>query len=588
MAHGPAPRPLAGDRLRRLRGLKARLAFILGVVLVPALLYSVWQAVNAYTDRQAQQAQAVSSLLRLIAGYETEFLERTRTLLLRLAALPEVGGIAQPACGELLRRERQRGTDYHNFVAADREGTIRCSSSEGLIGQPLDPRSLEQLRRGAAFAVSEVMERPVGSGQTMVAVVPIQHPEEGGFGGALAAFINLQSFQRVIDGIELPAGGVAYLVDGEGRALAETSPGYPAAADGTADRGLLRRLLQNPAEPVTVQGMDGVRRDYHAAEVAGGDLFVIAGIPSLPRFAWLQRELVIGVFAPTLMLALAMVTVWIATDYLVIRHLRTLGAAARAYSRGELDLRLDFAAAPAEFQELAHTLARMAARVRRREEELRASLAQKDLLLREVHHRVKNNLQVVTSLLNLRAQRLQAPAARDAVRQAQMRIAAMTLVHRKLYETDDIQTIELGGLLEELCAMLEEMNDSGRATVLLSVKAQPAVVLPDQAIPIALLVTEAVSNAFRHAFPGVASGRVDVRLACSGPRARLVVADDGIGLAGGEGGSGGMGATLMRMLAKQIRGALSLKEDGGTRVELEFPLPELRAQPLPAAAEPVA
>ena len=282
------------------------------------------------------------------------------------------------------------------------------------------------------------------------------------------------------------------------------------------------------------------------------------------------------------MLGLAMATIWIATDYLVIRHVRTLGVAARAYSRGELDLRLDFATAPTEFQELAHTLARMASQVRSREGELKASLAQKDLLLREVHHRVKNNLQIVTSLLNLRAQRLESPLARDAVRQAQMRIAAMTLVHRKLYETDDIQEVDLAGLLADLCGMLEEVNDTHAGDVELAVAAEPASVAPDRAIPLALLVTEAVSNAFKHAFPDGASGRIEVRLEHDERGMRLTVADDGVGL-GSPRRPEGMGVTLMRMLAKQVGGALSVIEGKGTRLELAMPLLDAsRVRPTPA------
>lgn len=568
---------------RRLKGLKARLALILGIVLVPALVYSFWQALEAYADRRAQRTVAVSTMLRVIASYEDEFFQRTRTLLLRLAAEPDVRDARAPACAERLIEARNRGSDYLNFVVIGRDGVGRCGSAPELL-LPLGDRGFfRELAAGAPFAISDVMPRRLGRGDTVVVGVPLRG-EDRAFAGALAVSIDLNSFQRAIDTIDLPPGGVAYLVDGRGRVLIEPSHGRPDGREAPEPE-LLARLRGNPEAAITASSADGVRRDYHVARIAGGDLFVIAGIPAAPRFAWAQRELVIGVFAPTLMLALAMVTIWIASDYLVTRHVRTLAVAARAYSRGELDQRLDFAAAPAEFRDLAHVLARMAGRVRRREDELRASLAEKDLLLREVHHRVKNNLQIVTSLLNLRAQRLRAPEARDAVRQAQTRVAAMTLVHRRLYETDNIRTIDLAGLLEDVGAMLEETGDGhrgGEGAIQLAVAAEPAEVVPDQAIPLALLVTEAVSNAFRHAFPPGRPGRIEVRLTRAGQIARLVVADDGVGLAGGD-GTGGMGVTLMRMLAKQVGGVLVLAEAGGTRIELEFPV-----APAGGAAKPTA
>jgi two-component sensor histidine kinase len=571
VASAEPPRPPTGGERRWLSGLKARMAFVLGIVLVPALLYSCWQALEAYRDRRAQQAQTVDAALNVIASYEAEFFDKTRTLLLRLAAEPAIRRAEQPACTERLIEARNRTWDYLAFAVVDAEGRAVCTSLPDLLRSFGDQVFFQQLRDGRQFVTSEVLPRRNGKAETMMVGVPLREPATGAFTGAVLVGINLQSFQRAIDSIRLPSGGVAYLIDGEGRLLAE-----PPATDGVERQGavgpeLFARLFEHPRDGVAALAADGVRRDHYMTGIAGGDLFVVVGLPSPPRFSWLQRELVIGIFAPTLMLALAVVTIWIASDYLVTRHVRTLTVAARAYSRGELDLRLDLASAPQEFQELARTLARMADRIHRREDELRASLQQKELLIREIHHRVKNNLQIVTSLLNLRAQRLPSPAARDAVRQAQMRIGALALAHRSLYQRDDIQEIELHELLSELCGMLQEVNEADHTAVQLSVEAEPTRIPADQAIPLALLVTEAVSNAFRHAFRPERDGHIEVRLTNHGQRVHLVVADDGVGLADSKEG-GGMGVTLMHMLAKQLGGHLSVIETAGTRLEVDFPL----------------
>ncbi|MEK0085136.1 sensor histidine kinase [Benzoatithermus flavus] len=586
-----APTPI-GREHRWPAGLKARMAFILAVVLIPALLYSCWQAVEAYRDRREQQAAAVSTMLRIIASYEADLFDKTRMLLQRLAIEPAIQRTEQPACTERLIEARNRSPEYFDFVVLDADGTGVCSSARELLGPSSDQGGyFRRLRDGAGFAISDVFPRRTGSGKTIVAAVPLRSPTASGpFSGAVAVSINPQSFQRAVDSIDLPPGGIAFLVDGKGEPLLPLTrerQGVPALPSSE----LFAELAGQGEGGITAEGADGIRRDYYLAKIAGDDLFVVVGVPSLPRFAWLQRELVIGVFAPTLMLALAVVTIWTASDYLVIRHVRTLGVAARAYSRGELDLRLDLASAPQEFQELARTLARMASRIHRREEELRASLEQKELLLREVHHRVKNNLQIVQSLLNLHAQRLQSPRARDAVRQTQMRVGALVLVHRNLYENDDIQEIDLGSFLPELCSMLEEVNAADHAAVQLSVVAESVRVLADQAIPLALLVTEAVSNAFRHAFRDEQGGHVEVGLAREGERVRLVVADNGSGFAAADDG-GGMGITLMHMLAKQLGGSLVVAEATGIRLTLDFPLREGRTQSrsgkIPATGEATA
>lgn len=567
------------------------MAFILGVVLVPALLYSFWQAVDAYRERHAQQSAIITSALRVIASYESEFFDKTRTLLNRLAREPAIRNAAlrnaeQPACNDRLVEARSQTWDYNNFVVLNATGEGVCSSSNSLLGSLPDRTYLARLRAGEDFVVTNVVERLTTTGRTIVAVVALREEGTRTFAGALAVGINLQTFQTAVNRLDLPAGGVAYLVDGRGRILIEPPAIARDAADAAAYQSLFRQLLAMPGTEITARGPDGIQRDYFLANLAGEDVHVVVGVPSLRPFAWLQRDLVIGIFAPTLMLALAVVAIWIASDYLVNRHVRTLAAAARAYSLGELDLQLDFSAAPEEFQELAQTLARMAKRIQRREDELRASLAQKELLLREVHHRVKNNLQIVTSLLNLRAQRLHSPVARDAVRQAQMRISALALVHRNLYQTEEIQVIELQEFVTELCGLIEEIHDTGEASVQLSVSAEPMQLLTDQATPLALLLTEAVSNAFKHAFPEGKSGTIEVQLRREGDRARLIVSDDGVGLPGGDEAAGGMGVTLMRMLAKQLGGSLTLVEGAGTRLEVEFPLTRHKSPIKGAGATP--
>jgi two-component sensor histidine kinase len=325
-----------------------------------------------------------------------------------------------------------------------------------------------------------------------------------------------------------------------------------------------------------------------------------------PRWTWLGRELVLGLLVPVLTLALAVIAIWIATDYLVNRHVQALAAAARDYAAarhagGGGGGHAGWPAlsdAPAELRDLAAVLADTTGELGAREAELEASLRHKELLLREVHHRVRNNLQVVTSLLNLRAQAAAAasPAARDALIEAQARVKALALVHRDLYEGDEPGAVELRSLLGELCALLED-TVSGRLTgaaaavdVAVRVELAPARVAVDRAVPVALFLTEALSNALRHAFPGDGSGgTVSVRLVRdeAAGTAALTVEDDGIGLGSlplgagrvdgpGRAAAGGLGMTLMRMLAGQAGGPAPLgpaREDGtGTRVGLDFPL----------------
>lgn len=207
--------------------------------------------------------------------------------------------------------------------------------------------------------------------------------------------------------------------------------------------------------------------------------------------------------------------------------------------------------------------------------QIERALAEKTALLDEVHHRVKNNLQVVSSLLNLQS-RNATPEAQALLAESQRRVRAMALIHQLLYERHDFSEVDLGVYLERLAALLRESMLRGRSAMRLRIDCQAPVLLDLQrAVPCGLLVNELVTNAIKHAFPGDRSGEVLVALqhdADGAGAGRIIVADDGIGLpahlAPGEGSS--IGFQLVPLLVDQLQGTLSLVREGGTRFEIVF------------------
>jgi two-component sensor histidine kinase len=222
------------------------------------------------------------------------------------------------------------------------------------------------------------------------------------------------------------------------------------------------------------------------------------------------------------------------------------------------------------------------ARVRERTRHLLDVLADKDALLREVRHRVRNNLQVVISLLRARQRRVRAPEARAALEDSIGRVHALALVEDEVYGDQSAAEVDMAGYLARLCAHLAEIHgDGGRVTV--RVEVDPVSLDLDRAVPIGLVAHELVGNAFRHAFPGGRSGRIVVTL---GPmadgRAELTVRDDGIGApAALEGLPAGAGLRLAAHVAGQSGGALAIDSGtpGGTTCRLRFPLRPSRPVP---------
>jgi len=201
-----------------------------------------------------------------------------------------------------------------------------------------------------------------------------------------------------------------------------------------------------------------------------------------------------------------------------------------------------------------------------------AALAQRDLLLQEVYHRVKNNLQVIDSILVLQARRLSDPAAKSAFSSLRKRVYALGLVHHQLMGSADLQTFDVAPFLLELTSNLVEGGAAG--PVNLRVSAVPLNVGLDFAIPLGLLVTELVTNSLKHAFP-TGKGNVEVALTRSDDGGlALVVSDDGAGYDCSEGApgelSGGLGATIIKGLVHQLKATMNVRSANGTRSEVRM------------------
>jgi two-component sensor histidine kinase len=205
---------------------------------------------------------------------------------------------------------------------------------------------------------------------------------------------------------------------------------------------------------------------------------------------------------------------------------------------------------------------------------LRAALAEKEVLLREIHHRVKNNLQVVSGLLTLQA-RNAPPALKLHFQESLERIRAMGRVHEQLYRADDASSFAVDGLIRDICEDLGQIYGAARERVACRVEARrPVHVTLDSATPLALIVNEVISNAFKHAFPGDRRGEIAVTLDEGDSGMTLEIRDDGVGLPTGapEHRPPSMGLRLVELLTRQLDATASWRSGGGTTFSLVLPL----------------
>jgi PAS domain S-box-containing protein len=206
-------------------------------------------------------------------------------------------------------------------------------------------------------------------------------------------------------------------------------------------------------------------------------------------------------------------------------------------------------------------------------ETTQATLKEKEVLLKEVHHRVKNNLQVITSLLNLQLNVITNKETRELIRESQNRVRSMALIHEKLYQAENVGQIDLEDYLRSLTRDL--FRSYGVGGVNLKLEVEEIKVDVDTAIPCGLIVNELVSNALKYAFPLGKEGQVHLKVAkVSRQQAAMSVSDNGIGLPGELAGysSNTLGFQLVHMLVKQLRGTLDVVRNGGTTFMITFPL----------------
>ena len=208
------------------------------------------------------------------------------------------------------------------------------------------------------------------------------------------------------------------------------------------------------------------------------------------------------------------------------------------------------------------------------EEQIKNSLQEKETLLREIHHRVKNNLQIISSLLYLQSSSLRDPAARQALKESQDRVHSIGLVHEQLYRSSNFSAIDFGEHLKELTANIAGSYGTTNPRVRVETELESGAVDLDLAIPVSLIFNEILTNAFKHAFPGERAGKIQIAFHRDGSDNMILrVSDDGVGLPENLDwkNASSLGLQIVRNLTEQIHGELYAQSAAGvTTFQLSF------------------
>jgi two-component sensor histidine kinase len=210
--------------------------------------------------------------------------------------------------------------------------------------------------------------------------------------------------------------------------------------------------------------------------------------------------------------------------------------------------------------------------ITQKNEQLQHLLTEKEWLLKEIHHRVKNNLQIVMSLLNSQSAYIDNGPALTAIHDSQHRVHAMSLIHQKLYNTDNLSAIDVPSYIRELVSYLVDSFDLGQR-VRFELAIETLEMDVSQAVPLGLILNEAITNAIKYAFPDERSGVISISLAnSSSNHYLLVISDNGIGIPAGQTTRkpGSLGMSLMAGLSEDLDGDFSIENNNGTVIKISF------------------
>jgi len=214
------------------------------------------------------------------------------------------------------------------------------------------------------------------------------------------------------------------------------------------------------------------------------------------------------------------------------------------------------------------------------QEKITSSLHEKEVLLKEIHHRVKNNLQIIISLLNLQSDYIKDEQTLKAVTDGQNRVRSMALVHEKFYQSEEVAEINFEEYTQKLCRFLYQSYGNGSDRIKINIESDPDIAFDmDTAMPCGLLLNEIVSNSYKYAFPDERNGEIAIEFRRPAhQRIRMIIRDNGIGLPEGFSvdSAESLGMQLVQALTNQLDGKLDVTNSkNGTRFEIEFTYPKI-------------
>lgn len=535
--------------------LGVRLGMVIGLALLPVGLMAVFQASDLLAEARARSEAALAGETLRAVRPKLALIKRAQGAAEALAAMRSGAG-----CSALSRMIDGGAFVFAGYYATDGRAVCHAGGAPGTL---VGTEALGAVLTGTGAALSVLR----GNGE--ISVLVALHPELDA-GGVVTGFVAVSP--REGGQVAAEERGTAsqafslFVFDRTGEVLSRTSAPEEAASLLPAGR-RLEDLTASDVATFTADSAGGAGRAYSLVRLVEGELFALGTWPE-ERSGLVALRALPPLLFPALMWSISLIAAWFAAEVLVAQHIRRLRSAITDFAGGNRVVRaLDLRHAPKEIREAGEAFGKMTDSILHDEAELEDMLREKEVLLREVHHRVKNNLQLIASIVNMQLRHTRSEEARTIMRSLQERMVSLATVHNGLYQTADLAAIGGETLLRGIIDQVMRNAQIRGQRVAVESHLAPVILSLDQAVPLALLLTEALSNALAHASTADGSPpRVTVSFQLEKPQeAVLEVANSASGASvAGLGDTGtGIGTQLLRGFTKQLNGEFRREFAGG-------------------------
>ncbi|TNE94364.1 sensor histidine kinase [Thioclava sp. L04-15] len=557
--------PIRDRKRRRLvsfDGLGVRLALMLAVALFPLLIIAILQSTSVVREAQARsEAALMGETMRAVAG-ETRVIQHAQDAARVLAntVQPLVGNA--DACSRWMREIAQAFPSFSLVAFIPDSGKMTCSNTRqayDFAGQDIYERISKS--KTTTFFVNR--QAPV-SGTSVLGVAQPVFNNVGQHIGIVAISMLHTELSLAEDGPKLADDRplVIMTFDREGTILTSSDGLSNTQSHLPADRSL-KLLAQAGAVTFSGDSNRGNERVYSVVELVPDELYALGSWPAQAASALSPFADISPVLFPALMWAASLLVAYFAMQKLVIGHVRKLSRALSNFATGSRIVgKLDLSGAPSEIRDLAEAYDRMTETILHDEAELEDMVHHKEVLLREVHHRVKNNLQLIASIINMQMRQARTPEAKGLMKGLQERVISLATIHRGLYQTSGLTDIRAQELLPDIVRQITRLATGPGRHISVDCQIDEIHLTPDQAVPLSLLLTEAMTNAMKYASAKEGTPKLDISLRRGeGMQARLRVANtvdpdaehsetvDGTGL----------GSQLVNAFVQQLAGQLRIE-----------------------------